>query len=160
MSGNWENATTMQPSEACIAWIEQQEGCALTAYPDVDGTYVLGYGCQVFDGHPVKPGQTTDAAGADRNCRAHAARCAVLVTADCPNLTQGQLDALVDFTYNLGIGAFLGSTLRRTIAARELVTEFMFTEWDKIHQGGALVVLPALTRRRLGEYQFWSKETP
>jgi hypothetical protein len=36
----------------------------------------------------------------------------------------------------------------------------MFTEWDKIHQGGALVVLPALTRRRLGEYQFWSKETP
>lgn len=67
-------------------------------------------------------------------------------------LTQGQLDALVSFTYNVGAGNLASSTLRRKLnagdycgAARE------FPRWNKA--GGR--VLKGLTARRLQEQEFF-----
>ncbi len=146
----------MEPSPECIALIKRSEGCVLTSYADVDGSYVLGYGCKMFDGVAVVPNQTTDAAGADRNCRSHAQQCAhdILHVAHI-KITQGQLDALVDFVYNLGFGALLQSTLLHTLNAGRTVTESMFTMWNKIHKDGVLEELPALTIRRQAEYQLF-----
>lgn len=63
-------------------------------------------------------------------------------------LSQGQLDALVSFSYNVGLNAYRNSTLRRKLnagdycgAARE------FPRWDKA--GGK--VLPGLVKRRTEE---------
>ena len=144
------------PSAACIALIEKSEGCATTAYVDVDGSYVLGYGCKIFDGLPVVKGQTCTAAAADRNCRTQASKCAMAILSLVKHsLTQGQLDALVDFVYNVGIGSLQQSTLLRTLIAGQPVTESMFTNWDKITKDGQLVVLPALLVRRQAEYQLF-----
>jgi len=63
-------------------------------------------------------------------------------------LSQGQLDALVSFSYNVGLNAYRNSTLRRKLnagdycgAARE------FPRWNKA--GGK--VLPGLVKRRAEE---------
>jgi lysozyme len=144
------------PSNQCIALIERSEGCVTTAMADVDGVYVLGYGCKTFDGQPVVKGQTCTPADADRNCRVWAQKCAtaVLSTID-PPLTQGQLDALTDFVYNVGLGALQQSTILRTIKANQTVTEAMFTVWDKIRVNGQLVEHPGLLARRKAEYQLF-----
>lgn len=63
-------------------------------------------------------------------------------------LTQGQYDALVSFTYNLGCGAFQGSTLRQRLQARAYCSAGNeFLRWDRA--GGQQ--LAGLTRRRKAE---------
>lgn len=145
------------PSNACIALIKSIEGCLYIAEKDVDGVYILGYGNKIFDGVQTVAGQTTNAAGADRNVRRHAQECASGVLASVKVvLTQGQLDSLTDFVYNVGIGGFRSSTILKTLNARLPVTEEMFTRWNKVRQpDGALKVLAGLTRRRKAEYQLF-----
>lgn len=145
------------PSAAGIALTEKEEGCVLTAMKDVDGVYVLGYGNKLFNGKPVVAGQTCTAKEADLNCREHSQRCATaVVSAVKVGLTQGQLDALTDFVYNVGIGGLLSSTILKTLNARQSVTEDMFTRWNKITKpDGSHVELPALTMRRHREYQLF-----
>lgn len=63
-------------------------------------------------------------------------------------LTQEQFDALVCFTFNVGMGAFAGSTLLKKLKAGDYpgaADEFL--KWD--HAGGK--VLAGLTRRREAE---------
>jgi len=147
----------MQPSERCIAFIKSQEGLDLIARRDVDGSWILGYSCKEFGGKPVTEGQTTDLAGADVECRAQANKLARGIDNFSRNpLTQGQLDALTDFAYNTGMLALLGSTLWRCHQAGFPVTESMFVAWNKIHKDGALVELPALTKRRQLEWAMFS----
>lgn len=145
------------PSDRCITFIKQQEGLLLTAKKDVDGVYVNGYGCKIINGAPAFEGQVITPATADLSCRVHAQKCASAVIAEVHvHLTQGQLDALVDFVYNAGIGALRQSTLLRIINAQQTVTENYFTMWSKAHIDGVLVTLPNLLARRKAEYQqFW-----
>lgn len=67
----------------------------------------------------------------------------------CPTAdTPGRVAALVDFAYNLGVGALRGSTLRRKVlegAWTEVPDQLL--RWNKA--GGR--VLPGLTRRRQAE---------
>jgi lysozyme len=150
-----------RPSERCIAFIKQQEGLLLTAKKDVDGVYVNGYGCKIIDGAPAYAGQKITESIADRSCRTHAELCADAVLhmlAHDIDLTQGQLDALVDFVYNAGAGALQHSTILRRINGKATVQEAMFTAWSKAHVDGVLVTLPGLFERRQAEYrQFWSQ---
>lgn len=65
-----------------------------------------------------------------------------------PDFTQDEFDALVDFAFNLGIGALAGSTLLKKLNAGDIegaADEFL--KWD--HAGGK--VLAGLTKRRQGE---------
>lgn len=76
-----------------------------------------------------------------------AAENAVLRLIDVP-LTDGQFDALVSFTFNLGAGALQRSTLRRKVnrqAHSEVPEQFMRWVWA----GGNK--LPGLTIRRSAE---------
>jgi lysozyme len=146
----------LSPSERCIALIKRQEGLLLTAKKDVDGVYVNGYGCKIIDEKPAYEGQVITEAVANRSCRVHALKCSAGIYGFVKTkLSQGQLDALVDFVYNAGIGALQQSTILRTINAQQTVTENMFTMWSKAHVNGVLVQLPGLLDRRKAEYQLW-----
>jgi lysozyme len=68
----------------------------------------------------------------------------------CPDsaLSQGQFDALVAFSFNVGLGALQASTLRRLFNAGDV--EGAAEEFLKWNKGGGRI-LPGLTRRRLAE---------
>jgi lysozyme len=63
-------------------------------------------------------------------------------------LTQGQFDALVSLVFNIGVGNFGSSTLRKLLNAGDYAgAAAQFDRWNK--QAGK--VLNGLTRRRAGE---------
>ncbi len=70
-------------------------------------------------------------------------------------LNQNMFDALVSFTFNVGIRALEGSTLRNVLNMglyEQVPTEL--ARWNKA--GVPLVVLPGLTRRRQAEADLWN----
>jgi GH24 family phage-related lysozyme (muramidase) len=94
----------MQTSDKGIALIKQFEGCKLTAYQDSVGVWTIGYGwTQPVDGKPIRAGMTIKQETAERLLKtglvSYESDVSRLVKV---GLTQGQFDALVSFTYNLG----------------------------------------------------------
>ena len=74
-------------------------------------------------------------------------------------LSQQQFDALVDFSYNCGIGAFASSTLRAAINAADFEAAAEdFAAWNKVRDPatGLLTVSAGLTRRRAAERAIWT----
>ncbi|MBG0587612.1 lysozyme [Enterobacter kobei] len=140
----------MQTSEKGIALIKQFEGCKLTAYQDSVGVWTIGYGwTQPVDGKPVSAGMTIKQETAERLLKtglvSYESDVSRLVKV---GLTQGQFDALVSFTYNLGARSLSTSTLLRKLNAGDYAgatDEFLL--WNKA--GGK--VLNGLTRRREAE---------
>ncbi|MBJ9631523.1 lysozyme [Citrobacter freundii] len=140
----------MQTSEKGIALIKQFEGCKLTAYQDSVGVWTIGYGwTQPVDGKPIRAGMTIKQETAERLLKtglvSYESDVSRLVKV---GLTQGQFDALVSFTYNLGARSLSTSTLLRKLNAGDCAgaaDEFM--RWNKA--GGK--VLNGLTRRREAE---------
>lgn len=109
---------------------ESFEGVRLTAYQDVKGIWTIGYG---HTGPEVHPGLVITQADADAWLLAdvkHAADTVNrLVTTD---LAQDEFDALVDFAFNCGCGAFAGSTLLKDLNAGKLAeAAHQFEAWDK-----------------------------
>lgn len=73
-----------------------------------------------------------------------------------PHLNDFEMAALISFCYNLGLGAYRGSTLRQKInnldfkgAAKE------FPRWNKAKVNGVYKTLPGLTRRRKAEKELF-----
>lgn len=140
----------MQTSEKGIALIKQFEGCKLTAYQDSVGVWTIGYGwTQPIDGKPIRAGMTIKQETAERLLKtglvSYESDVSRLVKV---GLTQGQFDALLSFTYNLGARSLSTSTLLRKLNAGDYAgaaDEFM--RWNKA--GGK--VLNGLTRRREAE---------
>lgn len=68
-------------------------------------------------------------------------------------LNQNQFDAVMSFTYNVGIGAFISSTLLKVINANQLdKAPDEFAKWTK--SGGK--ELPGLVARRKAEVALWN----
>lgn len=140
----------MQTSDKGIALIKKFEGCKLTAYQDSVGVCTIGYGwTQPVDGKPIRVGMTIKQETAERLLKtglvSYESDVSRLVKV---GLTQGQFDALVSFTYNLGARALSTSTLLRKLNAGDYAgaaDEFLL--WNKA--GGK--VLNGLTRRREAE---------
>jgi lysozyme len=129
-----------------LALTEQFEGCRLTAYQDQVGVWTIGYGHTGADVTPELTITQDQAQALLAHDVGSAAGCVNnLVTID---LTQDEFDALVDFVFNLGAGAFTGSTLLRDLNAADLThAAAQFDVWD--HAGGAVVA--GLLRRRQAE---------
>jgi lysozyme len=74
-------------------------------------------------------------------------------------VNQNQFDALVSFCYNLGIGAFNSSTLKKKVIANpadaSIRDEFM--KWNKARVKGVLTELKGLTNRRTAEADLYFK---
>ena len=137
----------MQTSDKGIALIKEFEGCKLTAYQDSVGVWTIGYGwTQPVDGKPIRAGMTIKQETAERLLKtgmvSYESDVSRLVKV---GLTQGQFDALVSFTYNLGARSLSTSTLLRKLNAGDYAgAADEFLRWNKA--GGK--VLNGLTRRR------------
>ena len=140
----------MQTSDKGIALIKQFEGCKLIAYQDSVGVWTIGYGwTQPVDGKPIRAGMTIKQDTAERLLKTGL----VSYESDISRLvkvgiTQGQFDALVSFTYNLGARSLSTSTLLQKLNAGDYAgAADEFLRWNKA--GGK--VLNGLTRRREAE---------
>lgn len=144
----------MHTSDAGIALIKEFEGFRNRAYQDAAGVWTIGYGTTRYPhGGHVQSGDVCSEVQAEEFIR-HDLRWAE----DCVNkyttvpLTQNQFDALVSFTYNLGCGALMKSTLLRRLNAGDYdsAAEEML-RWT--HAGGHM--LRGLVRRRTEEHDLF-----
>lgn len=122
----------MKTSAAGIAAIRQREGCRLTAYRDSVGVLTIGVG---HTGRASRPLVYSDM----KITQEHAD--AILVDDLAPfeaavntagPMTQNQFDALVSLAFNIGAPAFMGSTVRRLMAAGDTAgAADAILKWDK-----------------------------
>lgn len=137
----------IQYSKSGVALTERFEGCKLTAYQDQVGVWTIGYGRT----HNVHPGDTCTQEQAEAWLQEDTEWAVRVVNAlvTVP-LTQGEFDALVDFTFNLGSGSIQHSTLLKLVNAGQFETAAKeFEKWDMA--GGKHVA--GLLRRRIAEEQ-------
>lgn len=150
----------MKTSQRGIDLIKRFEGLRLTAYAATEherqkGIWTIGYGStRDALGRPIKQGAKLDSiaeaetllrdtlvdyeAGVNR---------AVMV-----QMCQHQFDALVSLCYNIGVGAFSGSTLVRLLNLGDYAgAAEQILRWNK--QAGK--VLPGLVNRRRAEYDLF-----
>jgi lysozyme len=140
--------------------IKEFESLRLVAYYDQAGIPTIGWGTICYpDGTRVTIGQSCNAEQAEawlqwdlRNVEA----CLDIIPR---TLLQNQFDGLAAFVYNVGVGGFNGSTLRRELVAGRPVVEDYFLRWNKVHdpKSGKLVVSGGLTRRRKAEFALFSE---
>lgn len=92
----------MKISEKGLAMLKKFEGCKLTAYWDVNG-YSIGYGHHSAD---IKKGDKITKEKAEEFLRLDLAKFERAVESYNTkyHFTQNEFDALVDFTYNCGVG--------------------------------------------------------
>lgn len=129
-----------------LALTEQFEGCRLSAYQDQAGVWTIGYG---HTGPDVVPGMTITSDQAQSLLMGDISGAAACVNrvVNVP-LAQPEFDALVDFVFNLGPGAFEGSTMLRLLNSGDFTAAAAeFQKWD--HAGGKVVA--GLLRRREAE---------
>jgi lysozyme len=136
-------------TQAGIDLIKRFEGFSPTVYICPAGYPTIGYG------HVVKPDERQQFASGVTHEQAETllrhdvqtAERAVLRLITVP-LTDGQFDALVSFTFNLGAGALQRSTLRRKVNRGDhAAVPAEFRKW--VWAGGRK--LPGLVQRRLAE---------
>ena len=145
----------MQISEAGLDLIKQSEGFRAQTYKDVAGYPTVGYGHKLRPGESFPNGVTEQQATQILLEDVETAEAAVGRLVHVA-LTQGQYDALVDFTYNLGAGALAGSTLLRDLNAKEYATAgLQLLLWS--HAGG--VEVEGLLKRRQAELNLWLGRT-
>ena len=142
----------MTYSKAGIQLTGRFEGCRLQAYPDTGGVWTIGYGHT----HGVHPGMTCTLEQAEAWLRED-----IQAAADAVNrlvkisLKQTEFDALVDFVFNLGAGAFARSTMLKDINAGNFAAAALqFPLWDR----DAGRVLAGLLHRRLTEEAEFNEE--
>jgi lysozyme len=156
--------TAIRTSAAGRKAIAVREGNILTAYLDSVGVLTIGVGHTTAAGPPVvKKGMKITAAESDeiltRDLNGVEADIVRLVKVP---LNQNQFDALVSLVFNIGGGAFGGSTLLKKLNARDYSgAADQFLLWDKGTIGGKKVPLKGLTTRRQAERkQFLSGSQP
>ena len=144
-------------TEAGLNLIKRFEGFSHTIYICPAGYPTIGYGHLVLEHEQdqfatgITPAQATDLLRKD----VRIAERAVLRLISVP-LTDGQFDALVSFTFNLGAGALQRSTLRRKVNRGEhegIPSELM--KW--VLAAGKR--LPGLVRRRQEEGASYAQMT-
>lgn len=115
----------MKASESLIQKLKEFEGLRLEAYRDAAGVPTIGYGHT----RGVRMGDRLTEYWADQLLRKDVGQVAYEVMQLGVVHTQGQLDALTSFAFNLGIGRLIRSTLLKTIrnggSMHQIRKEFM-----------------------------------
>jgi lysozyme len=148
---------SLKPSQNCINLIKRFEGCRLKAYKCPAGVWTIGYGTIRYqDGKPVKEGEEISLYRAETLLTYEVEKFASQIKV---NVNQNQFDSLVSFCYNLGIGAFNSSTLKKKIIANpgDLSIRDEFMKWNKARVKGVLTELKGLTNRRKAEADLYFK---
>jgi lysozyme len=138
-------------SQNGIDLIKRWEGCRTNAYLCPANVWTIGYGHT----KTAKPGMMISHSQADvlllEDLKRFEEAVRRLVTVP---LNQNQFDALVSFTFNVGIGAFEKSTLLKLLNTgnySNAATQFI--KWVRAGKQ----VLPGLVARREDEYQLFTK---
>lgn len=145
----------MNISQNGIDFIKSHEGLQLKAYLDAVKVWTIGYGNTYHaNGINVKKGDQITKEQAEELLRMTLKEFVEGVNeAVKAPLTQSQFDALVSFSYNVGLGSLGSSTLlkkvNKTPSDPTIRNEFM--KWNKGRVKGLLKVLPGLTKRRKEE---------
>lgn len=147
----------MTTSKVGIDLISSFEDTKLQAYDDGVGVWTIGTGTTVYpDGVRVKKGDKCTL-GQAKEYFAHDLKrfeASVNTLVKVP-LSQNQFDALVSLVYNIGTGAFAGSTLLKKLNAKDYQgAADQFPLWNKV--GGK--VLKGLVRRRADERALFLKK--
>lgn len=146
----------MQLSQNGLNFIKGFEGFKAIPYPDSAGIATIGYGTIMY---PSGTRVTMyDPAITEAQAEQYLAHDIASKTSNVSNMltsqvNQNQFDALVSFTYNLGVNALHGSTLLKLVNDNDFdnaAPEFL--KWN--HAGG--VVVAGLTRRRAAEKGLFS----
>jgi lysozyme len=153
---NKQQEAEMNFSTAGMDLLKKSEGFRNRVYLDAAGLPTIGYGHRLL--HPesfpngIDEPQAANLLAADLRDAEQAVQRLVKVP-----LTQGQFDALVDFTFNLGAGRLANSTLLKSLnAGRYDEAAEQLLLWD--HAGGH--ELAALKLRRQAEAALWRSLSP
>ena len=132
----------MTTTEILLQKVMEMEGCRLEAYQDAAGVPTIGYGHT----KNVRMGDRISEYWAKEMLREDIEEAEWQVKELNVARTEGQLDALVSFVFNLGIGRLTRSTLLKTIregGSKAQITK-EFKRW--VYADGKL--LPGLVKRR------------
>lgn len=140
----------LRAGEGCFRLIRAFEGLRIAAYVCPGGIVTIGYG---HTGDDVMEGQTIDVDRAEELLALDVLRfeTAVNELVMVP-MTQGMMDALISFAFNLGVQALKGSTLLKKLNADDkegAANEFL--KWNKARGK----VLGGLVRRRMAEREIF-----
>ena len=135
--------TLAAPGEALIKSFEELK---LTGYADEGGVPTAGWG---HTGQGVNVGEAYTLGDAQSWFEADIEHAEQVVDGTAPlSCTQNQFDALVSFAFNVGVGAYLHSTLLSELKDGDMAAAAdQFLLWD--HVGG--LVSDGLLRRRQAE---------
>ena len=139
----------MKASSKALELIKQFEGLRLKAYLCPGGVWTIGYGHTTG----VKSGMVITEDQAEDFLLSDIAVFEKAVNDQNLALTQNMFDALVSFTFNVGVGNFKRSTLLFKIKVNPWDNSIMdeFLRW--VYSKGR--VLPGLQRRRLAEMKLY-----
>lgn len=137
--------TLMRIDDKGIALIREFEGLRLKAYKCPAGVWTIGYGTTrgVKEGMQITEWQAVEMLKQDLRVAE------TYLNSLCINFTQDQFNSLCSFLYNLGVGSFSKSTLRKKIVAKaddEAITDEI-VKW--VNAGGKPLI--GLKRRRVKE---------
>ena len=144
----------MKFSAAGMELLKSSEGFRNRVYMDVAGLPTIGYGHRLLQPDSFPNGISESQAANLLACDVRDAEQAVQRLVKVP-LTQGQFDALVDFTFNLGAARLASSTLLKCLnAGRYADAAEQLLRWD--HAGNNEVA--ALKIRREAEAELWKTD--
>jgi lysozyme len=134
------------PSATCFALIRKSEGLRLKAYRDCANVLTVGYG---HTGPDVCEGKKITVDEAEFMLQTDATHaCDSVLQLTGGNVSQGQLDALTDFVFNLGASKLKTSTLlKKHNAGNYAAAAAEFGRW--IYAGSRIE--PGLVKRRAAE---------
>lgn len=137
--------TLMVTSKRGIDLIKMFEGCRLEAYKCPAGVWTIGYGTT----KNVKQGMKITLDEANKLLLEDIKPLEITLNALGINFTQNQFDALISWLYNLGVGSFKTSTLRKKLLAGESDDEITEQIIKWVNAGGKPLL--GLKKRRVEE---------
>ena len=136
-----------------IDLIKKYEGFKPQSYQDSVGVWTIGYGTTRINGQPVKAGMTITEDQALQLVQQEVNKLWSQIESILKvKINDNQMNALVDFAYNLGFNALKTSTLMRLVNESKFdEAANQFPRW--VYAGGK--VLPGLVKRREAEKQLF-----
>lgn len=131
--------------------IEHFEGFSPVMYRDAGGIPTIGYGRTT--GSMSKTDKDSELRFVYKECIVINGRLQSLVS---PRMSDLQMAALISFVYNVGLGSFTRSTLRKKINSNDPAAKDELLRWAKVGSS----VLPGLVKRRVAEYSYFGDTIP
>ena len=133
---------TPQPTiERAVALIKKWEGFREQAYWDYS-RWSIGYGTSATEGQVITEVE------AEKELREHVTHLVKFISDDLPSNCSNRIAGLASFAYNVGLGAYRRSTLRKAMRVGDLdKVSVEFSKWVKANG----VVIDGLKNRRREE---------